>query len=86
MDEDGQLSLPEFLIAMHLIQALRKRVSLPSTLPESLLPPMVNMRDIAPLTSAEVASYNRAFCAIDVNKAGLLPGIVNIKILFLKIY
>ena len=68
------MSLPEFLIAMHLIQALRNRIPLPEMLPESLLPPMVAAKDIAKLTSSEVAAYNRAFCALDTNRLGLLHG------------
>ena len=37
MDEDGQLNVVEFCVAMHLIQQVLRGVSLSSSLPESLL-------------------------------------------------
>lgn len=37
MDEDGQLNVVEFCVAMHLVQQVLRGVSLPSSLPESIL-------------------------------------------------
>ena len=37
MDEDGQLNVVEFCVAMHLVQRVLRGVSLPSSLPESIL-------------------------------------------------
>ena len=37
MDEDGQLNVVEFCVAMHLIQQVLRGVSLSLSLPESLL-------------------------------------------------
>lgn len=37
MDEDGQLNVVEFCVAMHLIQRVLRGVSLPPSLPESVL-------------------------------------------------
>ena len=74
-DEDGSLSLPEFLIAMHLIQAKRNGSQLPETTPDGLLPRQLKETDITPISDADAKAYGAAFKKLDLDATGYLAGV-----------
>eukprot|EP00117_Sycon_ciliatum_P033549 scpid7299/ scgid1623/ Epidermal growth factor receptor substrate 15; Protein AF-1p len=73
-DEDGSLSLPEFLIAMHLIKVKLSGAELPESTPEGLLPRQLRADEIPAISEAEMKAYVAAFEKLDSESSGFIQG------------
>eukprot|EP00124_Ichthyophonus_hoferi_P005924 Ihof_evm1s1048 gene=Ihof_evmTU1s1048 len=81
LDQDGQMAMDEFMIAMKLITMRLKGVPVPDSLPEALRPgpgPSVGMYgggSIPSITHQEKLRYKQQFNAHDRNRMGKITGV-----------
>lgn len=60
MDQDGNLTLTEFCAAFHLVVARKNGYDLPVVLPQSLIPPLVDISNTNQQRNGEYLNYMSA--------------------------
>eukprot|EP01135_Chromosphaera_perkinsii_P006897 Nk52_evm52s621 gene=Nk52_evmTU52s621 len=84
LDVDGKLDVNEFTIAMHLIEARLKGVTIPSVLPQSMLPAGGSNRysssasaktDVWAMSNGDKLKYKQMFNKHDTRRMGSLDGV-----------